>query len=52
MGRVREAIVEDRYPEFVRGFFGGLYKGNMGKVPGWAVVALRGVGVELDAGRG
>lgn len=48
MGRVREAIIEDRFPAFVRGFFADLYAG--GKVPEWAVVALRGVGVELDKG--
>ncbi|KAK4498860.1 hypothetical protein PRZ48_009370 [Zasmidium cellare] len=44
MRRVREAIVEDRYPEFLRTHFKKLYSDNP---PTWAVDALRGVGVDL-----
>jgi queuine tRNA-ribosyltransferase len=48
MGRVRQAIIEDRYPSFVREFFTKLYGENT-NFPGWAVDALRGVGVDLLA---
>ena len=47
MGRARQAIIEDRYPLFVRDFFGKLYSKDISKYPDWAVVALRGVGVDL-----
>ncbi|KAF4553029.1 Queuine tRNA-ribosyltransferase catalytic subunit [Elsinoe fawcettii] len=47
MGRVRVAIVQDRYPAFLRGFFADLYAGEKEKYPSWAVEALRGVGVDL-----
>ena len=46
MARVRQAILEDRYPAFVKEFFGALYE-DSSQYPGWAVDALRGVGVEL-----
>jgi tRNA-guanine family transglycosylase len=46
MRRVREAIIEDRYPAFVKEFFAALYD-NSSKYPDWAVNALRGVNVEL-----
>ncbi|KAL1865397.1 hypothetical protein Plec18167_009443 [Paecilomyces lecythidis] len=46
MGSARQAIIEDRYPDFVREFFGKLYK-NRSDIPKWAVEALRGVGVDL-----
>ena len=46
MQRVRSAIVEDKYPTFLREFFGLLY-GEKDKFPGWAVTALREVGVDL-----
>lgn len=46
MGRVRAAIVEDRFPAFLRVFFRDLY-GALDAVPGWVVGALRGVGVDL-----
>jgi tRNA-guanine family transglycosylase len=42
----REAILEDRYPAFVKDFFGKLYD-EKSKYPDWAVTALRGVGVDL-----
>ncbi|TID23636.1 queuine tRNA-ribosyltransferase [Venturia nashicola] len=44
MRRVREAILEDRYPAFVKMFFGRLYPGG---APKWAIEALRSVGVDL-----
>lgn len=47
MGRIRAAVVEDQYPNFLRAFFGELYAGDMARVPTWAVTALRGVGVDL-----
>ena len=47
---MREAIVQDRFVGFVRGFFGDLYQGDGGKVPGWAVSALSGVGIDLREG--
>ena len=49
MGRAREAIVDERYPEFLREYFFKLYAGEKEKYPLWAVVALRGVGVNLMA---
>ncbi|KAJ9132537.1 Queuine tRNA-ribosyltransferase catalytic subunit 1 [Pleurostoma richardsiae] len=46
MRAAREAIVEDRFPAFVRGFFAARYA-DRGAYPEWAVDALRGVGVDL-----
>lgn len=46
MRQVREAILEDRYPAFVRQFFGSLYE-RKEEYPSWAVEALSGVGVDL-----
>jgi queuine tRNA-ribosyltransferase len=47
MGMVREAIIQDRYPQFVKDFFSRLYNGEKEKYPTWAVDALKGVGVDL-----
>jgi queuine/archaeosine tRNA-ribosyltransferase len=47
MRLVREAITEDRYPQFVKDFFSKLYSAQKEKYPKWAVDALSGVGVEL-----
>ena len=47
---MREAIVKDRFVGFVRRFFGDLYAGDAGRVPEWAVSALRGVGIDLRVG--
>ena len=47
MGKVRAAIVEDRYPDFLQAYFGKAYGGDMARVPTWAVTALREVGVDL-----
>ncbi|KAI5868645.1 Queuine tRNA-ribosyltransferase [Durotheca rogersii] len=48
MREVRAAIVADRYPAFVRQFFADLYP-DKAHYPAWAVDALRGVGVDLQA---
>ena len=47
MGQARQAIIEDRYPFFLKQFFARLYGGDPTKAPTWAVTALRGVGVDL-----
>ncbi|KAH7070997.1 tRNA-guanine(15) transglycosylase-like protein, partial [Paraphoma chrysanthemicola] len=47
MRLAREAILEDRYPQFVKDFFGKLYDWKKEKYPEWAVTALQGVGVDL-----
>lgn len=46
MRQAREAILADKYPAFVRKFFGNLYD-DKSKYPEWAVTALRGVGLDL-----
>lgn len=47
MARAREAIVEERYPAFLKKYFSGLHAGDKSKYPQWAVDALRDVGVDL-----
>lgn len=47
MAKAREAIVEDRYPKFVKDFFFGWYQGDKSKYPVWAIDALKIVGVDL-----
>jgi queuine tRNA-ribosyltransferase catalytic subunit len=47
MKQVRQAIKEDRYPEFVQKFFSTLYHGDKTRVPIWAVNALKTVGIQL-----
>ncbi|KAI9804535.1 MAG: hypothetical protein M1825_001434 [Sarcosagium campestre] len=46
MKLARNAIIEDRYPAFLREFFGRLYT-DKSQYPSWAVTALRKVGVDL-----
>lgn len=46
MKNARQAIIEDRYPDFMRAFFGRLYPDGP---PAWAVEALGKVGVDLRA---
>ncbi|MCJ1366027.1 hypothetical protein MMC16_005152 [Acarospora aff. strigata] len=46
---IRSAIIEDRYPSFVRAFFRKLYP-DTSKIPAWAVTALRNVGVDVLVG--
>ncbi|KAI9821162.1 MAG: hypothetical protein M1827_003896 [Pycnora praestabilis] len=48
MKGARTAIIEDRYPAFLRVFFGKLYS-DQSDIPAWAVTALQGVGVGLLA---
>ena len=48
MGKVRAAIIADRYPEFLHSYFQRAY-GDMEKIPTWATAALRKVGVDLLA---
>jgi len=45
MGRARDAIISDTFPDYLRSFFAG-YFGNRG-YPEWCVNALRSVGVDL-----
>ncbi|TVY88376.1 Queuine tRNA-ribosyltransferase catalytic subunit [Lachnellula willkommii] len=47
MRSVRESIIEDRFPAFLKQFFADLYDGDKAKYPDWAVEALRTVGVDL-----
>mgnify|MGYP006885646250 FL=1 len=49
MGKIRQAIIDDQYPAFLRKFFSDIYGGDKSKFPEWAVGALRGVGVDLLA---
>ncbi|KAL4803961.1 Queuine tRNA-ribosyltransferase [Aspergillus unguis] len=46
MGRARQAILDDRFPDFLRDYFTVLY-GEKSKAPSWILDALRGVGVDL-----
>jgi queuine tRNA-ribosyltransferase catalytic subunit len=47
MGKVREAIKADQYPEFVKTFFSTLYHSDALQYPQWAIDALKTVGIEL-----
>ena len=46
MTRVRQAILEDMYPHFVKEFFENYFPQT--GPPKWAVVALRQVGIDLE----
>lgn len=46
MRDIRQAILQDQYPAFLRRFFADFY-GSRERAPQWAVDALRGVGVDL-----
>jgi queuine tRNA-ribosyltransferase len=46
MRKAREAIIEDRFPAYVKEFFGNLYS-DRSDYPSWAVGALKGVGIDL-----
>lgn len=48
MRQIREAIIEDRFPTFVRQFFAWLYA-DKAEYPEWAVGALKGVGINLQS---
>jgi tRNA-guanine transglycosylase len=47
MRRIREAIIADTYPQFLRDYFEVLYAGDKTRYPTWIVGALRSVGVDL-----
>jgi tRNA-guanine transglycosylase len=47
MRRIREAIIADTYPQFLRDYFSTLYAGDKTKYPTWIVDALKGVNVNL-----
>lgn len=47
MGRVRDSVIADKFPEFLKDFFARLYNSDKTRYPVWAVDALRGVGVDL-----
>lgn len=47
MDSIRTAIIEDRYPAFIRAFFDKLYAGDKSRIPDWAITALTIVGVDL-----
>jgi len=47
MRSVREAIIEDRFPAFLKKFFRDLHGGEKSKYPDWALEALLMVGVDL-----
>lgn len=47
MGSMRESIVRQRFPEFVREFMEKMY-GGRGAAPAWAREALESVGITLD----
>jgi queuine tRNA-ribosyltransferase len=46
MREAREAIIQDKFPAFVKAFFQALYPDSQ-SYPSWAVNALRGVGIDL-----
>jgi len=48
MGQVRDAILKDEYPAFLKGFFKEYYAD--GKYPRWILDALNSVGVDLLEG--
>jgi queuine tRNA-ribosyltransferase catalytic subunit len=47
MRQAREAIKQDDYPNFVKGFFGALYHNDKSQYPQWAVDALKTVEIDL-----
>ena len=47
MRKIREAIIEDRFPALVRQFFADRHDSDKTKYPEWAVEALQTVGVDL-----
>ncbi|MCJ1267589.1 hypothetical protein MMC22_007474 [Lobaria immixta] len=49
MRAARTAIIQDSYPDFLRAYFSTRYGADKTAFPGWAVTALRRVGVDLLA---
>jgi queuine/archaeosine tRNA-ribosyltransferase len=48
MKDIRDAIMKDEFPAFVRLFLKNLYHGNLDKVPKWAIDALKEVNINID----
>lgn len=48
MGAMRESIVAQRFPQFVRRFLDTMYGGGRGGPPRWVLEALGSVGITLD----
>ena len=46
MREIRESVIEDRFPAYVKQFFANLYS-DSSEYPEWAVEALRRVGIDL-----
>lgn len=51
MGQARTAILEDRYPEYLKAFFPRYFAKTKGGIPSWCVDALKSVGVDLEVDR-
>ncbi|ODQ66022.1 Queuine tRNA-ribosyltransferase [Nadsonia fulvescens var. elongata DSM 6958] len=49
MRKAREAIVDDKYPEYVREFFSKRYAGDKTRYPQWCIDALASVNIDLLA---
>ncbi|PHH52636.1 Queuine tRNA-ribosyltransferase catalytic subunit [Ceratocystis fimbriata CBS 114723] len=47
MAKVRQSIIDDCFPAFIKKFFSDLHGGNKSKYPSWAVNALLEVNVDL-----
>lgn len=47
MRQIRTAIIDDKYPAFLRSYFSTMYAADKSRYPQWAVGALKGVGVDL-----
>ena len=47
MRQARQAIIADKFPEYVHQFFSDLHGGDKTKYPQWAVDALRKVDIDL-----
>lgn len=50
MGGARDAIMENRFPTYVREFFASYFGGPDDGYPKWTVDALRSVGIDLLEG--
>jgi len=47
MGRARQAIIDERFPEFVKYFFWKWCREDKSSYPSWAITALKNVGIDL-----
>lgn len=48
MAKIRNAIKENKFPQFVHWFFDSYYQGQREKYPSWAINALKSVGINLE----